>query len=82
MLEIRNIHTFYGDSHILQGVSFEVRPREVVALLGRNGMGKTTSLRSIMGLNRPKSGEIIIKTGFQDRETRVQTPYHGRPRKK
>jgi branched-chain amino acid transport system ATP-binding protein len=70
MLEIQNIHTFYGDSHILQGISFEVRPREVVALLGRNGMGKTTTLRSIMGLNRPKSGEIILE---KEKITQLQT---------
>jgi branched-chain amino acid transport system ATP-binding protein len=61
MLEVRDIHTFYGDSHILFGVSLEVREQEIVALLGRNGVGKTTTLRSIMGLTPPKRGAILLK---------------------
>jgi branched-chain amino acid transport system ATP-binding protein len=60
MLEIRDIHTFYGDSHILFGVSMQIKEQEVVALLGRNGVGKTTTLRSIMGLNPPKKGAILL----------------------
>jgi branched-chain amino acid transport system ATP-binding protein len=54
MLEVENIHTFYGDSHILFDVSLNVKEKEIVALLGRNGVGKTTTLRSIMGLTSPK----------------------------
>ena len=53
MLEIDDIHTWYGDSYILQGVSLEVKDATIVALLGRNGMGKTTTIRSIMGLAPP-----------------------------
>ena len=60
MLEISKIHTFYGDSHILFGVSLNVKQHEVVALLGRNGVGKTTTLRSIMGLTPPKKGKITL----------------------
>ncbi|MCW3975302.1 MAG: ABC transporter ATP-binding protein [Candidatus Bathyarchaeota archaeon] len=60
MLEISKIHTFYGDSHILFGVSLDVKKQEVVALLGRNGVGKTTTLRSIMGLTPPKEGKITL----------------------
>ncbi len=60
MLEVRDIHTFYGDSHILFGVSLEVKEQEIVALLGRNGVGKTTTLRSIMGLTPPKQGTILL----------------------
>jgi branched-chain amino acid transport system ATP-binding protein len=60
MLEISKIHTFYGDSHILFGVSLNVKQHEVVALLGRNGVGKTTTLRSIMGLTPPKEGKITL----------------------
>lgn len=60
MLEISKIHTFYGDSHILFGVSLDVKEHEVVALLGRNGVGKTTTLRSIMGLTPPKEGKITL----------------------
>lgn len=57
-LEIENIHTYYGSSHVLQGVSIAVEKGEVVSLLGRNGAGKTTTLRSIMGLNPPRQGSI------------------------
>lgn len=61
MLEIEEIHTYYGLSHILFGVSLQVNPREVVCLLGRNGAGKTTTLKSIMGLTPPKQGTIKFK---------------------
>jgi branched-chain amino acid transport system ATP-binding protein len=52
MLSVQGIHTYYGKSHILQGVSLEINEGEVVALLGRNGVGKTTTLKSIMGITR------------------------------
>jgi len=55
-----NIHTYYGKSHILHGVSMEVREGELVALLGRNGAGKTTTMRSIMGLTPPREGSITL----------------------
>jgi len=58
MLEVQDIHTYYGQSHILQGVSLRVKEGEIVLLSGRNGAGKTTTIRSIMGLVPPKSGEI------------------------
>jgi len=61
MLELKDIHTYYGDSYILQGVSLKVNEGSVVALLGRNGMGKTTTIRSIIGLAPPRRGEIIFK---------------------
>jgi branched-chain amino acid transport system ATP-binding protein len=60
MLEVKDIHTWYGDSYILQGVSLEVKDGTVVALLGRNGMGKTTTIRSIMGLAPPRRGSIVF----------------------
>jgi len=50
MLEVDELHAFYGKSHVLQGVSFSVRPGEIVALLGRNGVGRSTSIKAIMGL--------------------------------
>jgi branched-chain amino acid transport system ATP-binding protein len=63
MLELKNIHTYYGDSYILQGVSLKVDEGSAVALLGRNGMGKTTTIRSIIGLAPPRHGEILFKEG-------------------
>jgi branched-chain amino acid transport system ATP-binding protein len=60
MLEIQDIHTYYGDSHILQGVSLRVGRGEVVGLLGRNGMGKTTLIRSTIGFTPPRSGRVTF----------------------
>jgi branched-chain amino acid transport system ATP-binding protein len=62
MLTVDSIHTYYGDSHILQGVSLDVNPGELVSILGRNGAGKTTTIRSIVGFNRPRSGRIQFGT--------------------
>src|SRR5271165_7541666 len=58
MLELENINAYYGESHILHGVSFAVRPGEVVCLLGRNGAGKTTTILTIMGYLKPRPGRI------------------------
>lgn len=58
LLEVDRINSFYGDSHILFDVSFEVERHEVVALLGRNGAGKSTTLKTLMGVVRPSSGTI------------------------
>jgi branched-chain amino acid transport system ATP-binding protein len=60
VLEVDSIHTYYGKSHILDGVSLNIREGELVALLGRNGAGKTTTLRSIMGLTPPRQGSIKL----------------------
>ena len=69
MLELVDVHTYYGESHILHGVSLEVKDGSVVALLGRNGMGKTTIIHSIIGFTPPRRGEIRFKgkniTGIQ-----------------
>ncbi len=61
VIRVNNLHAFYGESHILHGVSFDVREREVVSLLGRNGGGRTTTIRSIMGLVDRMQGSIEIK---------------------
>jgi branched-chain amino acid transport system ATP-binding protein len=58
MLEVRDLETAYGRSQVLFGLSFTASPGEVITLLGRNGMGKTTTVRSIMGMTRPKGGSI------------------------
>ena len=69
MLRLIDVHTYYGDSHILQGISLEVAEGSVVALLGRNGVGKTTVIRSIIGFTHPRQGTVRFKgidiTGFE-----------------
>jgi len=60
MLDVTGIQTYYGESHILQGVSVRVGPGEAVALLGRNGAGKTTLIRSIAGFTPPREGEVML----------------------
>jgi len=61
MLKLVDVHTYYGDSHILHGISLEVGKGSAVALLGRNGMGKTTTIRSIIGFTPPRRGAIEFK---------------------
>jgi branched-chain amino acid transport system ATP-binding protein len=61
MLRLENVHAYYGESHILQGVDLEVGPGEIVCLLGRNGVGKTTTLRAIMGLTPPREGRVVYQ---------------------
>jgi branched-chain amino acid transport system ATP-binding protein len=61
MLMLDDIHTYYGDSYVLHGVSLKVESGTVVALLGRNGMGKTTTIRSIIGFTPPRSGQVRFK---------------------
>ena len=61
MLEVRDIHTYYGNSHVLQGVSLSMTRGQVVGILGRNGMGKTTLIRSIIGFTPPRRGQILFK---------------------
>jgi branched-chain amino acid transport system ATP-binding protein len=61
MLTVSDIHTYYGDSHILQGVSLNVNAGEVVCLLGRNGAGKTTTIASLIGFTPPRAGKILFK---------------------
>ena len=61
MLEVVDLHTYYGDSYVLQGVSLTVSRGQVVAILGRNGMGKTTLIRSIVGFTVPRRGRVVFK---------------------
>ena len=60
MLEVRDLHVAYGDSHVVQGVSLELRQGQVAALLGRNGVGKTTLIRAIAGLTPPRAGRVLL----------------------
>jgi branched-chain amino acid transport system ATP-binding protein len=69
LLEVEDIHTAYGTSRVLFGISLDIKPGECVCLLGRNGVGKTTTIRSIMGLTPPSQGRVRFKgkdiTGFE-----------------
>ena len=60
LLAVSDLQAWYGESHILHGVSFEVRAGEVVTLLGRNGVGKTTTLKSIMGMVEQRTGSVCL----------------------
>ena len=71
LLEVRDLNTYYGMSHVLQGISLKVDQGELVALLGRNGMGKSTTLKSIMGLVKPKAGSVV----FQGKDITGYPPY-------
>jgi branched-chain amino acid transport system ATP-binding protein len=61
VLEVSDIHTYYSDSYVLQGVSLKVKPGQIVALMGRNGVGKTTTIRSIVGFSPPTRGTVTFK---------------------
>ncbi|OLB44329.1 MAG: ABC transporter ATP-binding protein [Candidatus Rokubacteria bacterium 13_1_20CM_2_68_19] len=61
VLEVRDVHTYYGESHVLHGVSLTVAPGQVVTILGRNGMGKTTLIRSVIGFTPARRGSIHFK---------------------
>jgi branched-chain amino acid transport system ATP-binding protein len=61
LLSVKDVHAWYGESHILHGMTFDVRKGEVVTLLGRNGAGKTTTMRAIMGIIRQREGSIRLK---------------------
>src|SRR5260370_10202472 len=71
MLNVKDLHAYYGRAHILQGVSLEARAGEVVALLGRNGAGKSTAMKAIMGLVPPAEGEV----SFAGRRIERLPPY-------
>lgn len=71
ILRVEDIHTYYGDSYVLQGVSLGVEQAQVVAVLGRNGVGKTTLMRSICGFTHPRQGKVF----FKDRDITRQPAY-------
>jgi branched-chain amino acid transport system ATP-binding protein len=73
ILRVDDIHTYYGDAYVLQGLSLELAEGQILGLLGRNGVGKTTLVNSIVGFNRPRRGRILFKgedvTGFSSFQT-------------
>lgn len=71
LLDVTDIHTYYGDSYVLHGLSLSLTPGKIVVILGRNGMGKTTLVRSIAGLTPPRRGEVK----FEGKQLSGQTPY-------
>jgi len=71
LLDVKGLNTYYGESHVLQNMSVAVEKGEIVALLGRNGMGKSTTMKSIMGLVKPKSGTVL----FQGKDITSYPPY-------
>ncbi len=71
MLQLAGVHTYYGTIHAIKGVDLEVREREIVTLIGANGAGKSTTLRSINGLNHPRRGRIV----FQGRDITQAAPH-------
>ena len=77
MLKVEGIHAYYGKSHVLQGVSLEVRDGQVVGLLGRNGVGKTTTLRSIMKLTPPRQGRVLLGSTVLSDLSPYQIPRQG-----
>jgi branched-chain amino acid transport system ATP-binding protein len=72
ILELQDVHTFYGTIEALKGISIDVREGEIVTLIGANGAGKSTTLRSINGLNHPRDGTIR----FEGRDITTDTPHH------
>jgi branched-chain amino acid transport system ATP-binding protein len=72
MLTLDNVHTHYGKSHILHGVSIDIQAGEVVGLLGRNGVGKSTTLKTVMGLVRPSEGSVT----FEGKQVGGMAPHH------
>jgi len=73
ILQVEDVHTYYGDAYVLQGLSLELGEGQILGLLGRNGVGKTTLVNSIVGFNRPRRGRIVFKgvdiTGLSSFET-------------
>src|SRR3989304_8244285 len=71
VLEVKNLHVYYGESHILHGINFSIRNQEFVGVSGRNGVGKTTFMKSIIGLLKVRNGSIV----FKNQEIGNRAPY-------
>ena len=79
LLALKDVHAYYGEAHILQGISLDVGEGEVVTLIGRNGAGKTTTLRSIMGLVPPRGGHITFAGGTSSASRRTSSRARASP---
>jgi branched-chain amino acid transport system ATP-binding protein len=77
LLEAKEVHTYYGASHILHGIDFNIREGEGIALMGRNGMGKSTLIKSMLGLVRPRHGRVLVRGDDYTRARTFQTAQQG-----
>ncbi|MEE8394994.1 MAG: ATP-binding cassette domain-containing protein, partial [bacterium] len=77
ILEVQDIHTYYGESYVLQGLSMALEEGQILGMLGRNGVGKTTLVNSIMGFNPPKRGKIVFKGDDITHTSSFETVRHG-----
>jgi branched-chain amino acid transport system ATP-binding protein len=77
ILQVEDIHTYYGDAYVLQGLSLELEQGQILGLLGRNGVGKTTLVNSIVGFNRPRRGRIVFKGSDITRLSSFETIRNG-----
>ena len=77
LLEAKELHTYYGASHILHGIDFNIRQGEGIALMGRNGMGKSTLIKSMLGIVRPKHGRILVRGDDFTRAPTYRTAQRG-----
>jgi branched-chain amino acid transport system ATP-binding protein len=77
ILQVEDIHTYYGDAYVLQGLSLELGAGQILGLLGRNGVGKTTLVNSIVGFNRPRRGRIVFKGADITRLSSFETIRNG-----
>ena len=77
LLEAKEIHTYYGASHILHGIDFNIRQGEGIALMGRNGMGKSTLIKSMLGIVRPRHGRVLVRGDDFSRHPTYRTAQRG-----
>jgi branched-chain amino acid transport system ATP-binding protein len=77
ILRVEDIHTYYGDAYVLQGLSLDLAEGQILGILGRNGVGKTTLVNSIVGFNRPRRGRIVFKGSEITRLSSFETIRHG-----
>ncbi|MFT3893843.1 MAG: ABC transporter ATP-binding protein [Anaerolineales bacterium] len=77
MLELKDVHTYYGNIHALKGISLTVNKGEIVTLIGSNGAGKSTTLRTIQGINKPRSGSVVLEGEELQKLPPHEIAFHG-----